>query len=154
MHACMRTRRAYLVQGRSWCSEMKLVDGAAASAHDRLSLILETMTNAGKAGVALRLLLANALSGDGEDDDEGVMCWWNGRYSLCFSYSFSVCLWAASLSLLFLPLLLSLFRFTALSPLFCFPCSPYLYCARPFSFYLCWFLLYMLVLRTNVYNCG
>jgi hypothetical protein len=40
-------------------------------AHDRLSLILS--------------LLANALSGDGEDDDEGVMCWRNEcPFPLCF----------------------------------------------------------------------
>ena len=38
-------------------------------AHDRLSLNLS--------------LLADALSGDGEDDDEGVMCWRNGCSSLC-----------------------------------------------------------------------
>jgi len=41
------------------------------------------MTNAGNTGVGLCLsLLADALSGDGEDDDEGVMCWCNGRSSL------------------------------------------------------------------------
>ena len=53
-------------------------------AHDRLSLIMETMTNAGKTGVGLCLsLLADALSGDDEDNDEGVMCWRNGCSSLC-----------------------------------------------------------------------
>jgi hypothetical protein len=33
-------------------------------------------------------------------------------------------------------------------------CSPCLYCACPFFLSLCWFLLYMLVLRTDVYNRG
>jgi hypothetical protein len=42
------------------------------------------MTNAGKTGVGLCLsLLADAFSGDDEDDDEGVMCWRNGCSSLC-----------------------------------------------------------------------
>ena len=78
-------------------------DGVAASAHDRLSLILETMTNAGKTGVGLCLsLLADALSGDGEDDDEGVMCWWNGRSSLCVFLLF-LCFPVGCLSLVALP---------------------------------------------------
>jgi len=45
------------------------------------------MTNAGKTGVGLCLsLLADAFSGDDEDDDEGVMCWRNGSmfFPLCF----------------------------------------------------------------------
>jgi len=93
-------------------------DGAAASAHDRLSLILETMTNAGKTGVGLCLsLLVDALSRDGEDDDEGVICCGRDVLSSVFSCSFTVFLRAASLSLLFLPLPLSLFSFPCpLSP--------------------------------------
>ena len=52
--------------------------------HERLSLILETMMNAGKTSVGLCLsLLVDALSRDGDDDDEGVMCCQNGCSSLC-----------------------------------------------------------------------
>jgi len=98
-------------------------DGAAASAHDRLSLILETMTNAGKTGVGLCLsLLTDALSGDGEDDDEGVMCWWNRRSSLCVFLLF-LCFPVGCLSLVAFPPSLSIsFFFVSLPSL---PCSAF-----------------------------
>jgi hypothetical protein len=69
------------------------------------------MTNASKAGVGLCLfLLLDALSKDGKDDDEGVMCWWNGRSSLgvflLFLYFPVGCL-----SLVTLPLFLFFFSF-------------------------------------------
>jgi len=104
-------------------------DGAAASAHDRLSLILETMTNAGKTGVGLCLSrLADALSGDGEDDDEGVMCCGMDVLSSMFSCSFlfscrlplSRCSSSLSLCLFFSfpcplsPVLLSVLSFSVL----------------------------------------
>jgi len=62
------------------------------------------MTNACKAGVGLYLfLLVDALSGDSKDDDEGVMCWWNGRSSLCVFLLF-LCFLVGCLSLVTLPL--------------------------------------------------
>jgi len=47
-------------------------------------------------------LLADALSGDGKDDDKGVMCWWNGRSSLCVFLLF-LCFPVGCLSLVALP---------------------------------------------------
>jgi len=83
--------------------------------------------------------------------------WCAGRMDILpsvFSCSF-LCFLVGYLSLVALPPSLYLFfRFLALSPMFCFLCSPCLYYARLFSFSLCWFLLYMLVLRMDVYNHG
>jgi hypothetical protein len=67
------------------------------------------MRNASKAGVGLYLfLLLDVLSGDGKDDDEGVMCWWNGCSSLCFFLLF-LYFPVGCLSLVTLPLFLFFF---------------------------------------------
>jgi hypothetical protein len=45
MHACIRTRRAYLVQGRSWCLRMKLVDGVDRDGTDLITRLLLRLIN-------------------------------------------------------------------------------------------------------------
>ncbi|KAJ6970490.1 hypothetical protein NC653_034931 [Populus alba x Populus x berolinensis] len=59
--------------------------------------------NTSKTGAGLYLsLLADALYRDGEDDDDGVMCWWNGCYSLCVFLLF-LCFLVGCISLVALP---------------------------------------------------
>ena len=65
------------------------------------------MANAGNTGVGLCLsLLADALSGDDEDDDPGVMCWCTGRSSLCILLLF-LCFYGLLLRLILSPGLLA-----------------------------------------------
>ena len=62
-----------------------------------------TVMNTSKTGVGLCLsLLADALYGDGEDDDDGVMYWWNGCSSLCIFLLF-LCFLVGCISLVALP---------------------------------------------------
>ncbi|KAL3591753.1 hypothetical protein D5086_010393 [Populus alba] len=92
MHACIRMRRAYLVQGRSWCSGMKLEDGVDRDGTGLITGLLLRLINTCSYGGENKKMVAAAV-GLGGGWSEATLKWpreGNARRGTGFGCSLSL----------------------------------------------------------------